>query len=183
MAHRTIACLKCKRIFIPWNKLQRFCSRKCYFPTLEERFWKHVKKTDDCWLWTGGQTHHGYGRVVHHPTRPQSRLAHRISWELHFGRIANPRQCVCHSCDNPLCVNPSHLFLGTRLDNAIDKVKKGRHPVGEQHKNAKLNESAIKEIRRLYVAGISQGKLAITYHVNRVTIRNIISRRAWAHVV
>lgn len=93
--------------------------------TPEQRFWARVKKTSTCWLWTGAKIPDGYGSIW---VEGKPTAAHRISWEIHHGKIPNG-MCVLHDCpggDNPACVNPKHLFLGTKQDNAIDREKKGR---------------------------------------------------------
>jgi hypothetical protein len=98
--------------------------KKVYHPkprkTLVQRFWDKVQKTEGCWLWTGSKYNKGYGSF--NRTR-----AHRFSYELHYGPIPVDL-FVCHHCDNPPCVNPSHLFLGTALDNTQDELFKERHP-------------------------------------------------------
>lgn len=93
---------------------------------LTDRFWEKVAKSDGCWLWTGSRQRNGYGflfagtRKEPHPER-----AHRVSWRIHFGEIPDGLW-VLHKCDNPPCVNPEHLFLGTRTDNMRDCARKGR---------------------------------------------------------
>lgn len=91
--------------------------------TLGERFWAQVCKTETCWLWTGG-TNEGYG-VIYPGERHKRILAHRLSYEWHYGLIP-AGLCVCHHCDTPLCVRPDHLFAGTRQDNNFDCYQKGR---------------------------------------------------------
>ena|SRR6266566_2085876 len=86
---------------------------------VSEDFWKKVEITTYCWIWKGAQDRSGYGIFG-------TTLSHRYSWKLHFCPIPKGL-CVCHACDNPLCVNPSHLWLGTNTANHIDKDRKGRH--------------------------------------------------------
>lgn len=135
-------CVICNREFTSRNKGVVSCSRKCSttlswrnrsdkastsdrITELEEvRFWERVKSSrDGCWLWIGRRDANGYGRIK---VRQVLTWAHRISWWIHAGVPANA-MCVCHKCDNPQCVRPDHLFLGTHRDNALDCVAKGRH--------------------------------------------------------
>ena len=93
------------------------------------RFWSKVNKNTEsgCWEWTAGRDGHGYGKFYLHG---KDIGAHRASWEIHNGKIPEAEgyhgMCVLHKCDNPLCINPSHLWLGTNLDNMRDRDKKGR---------------------------------------------------------
>lgn len=95
----------------------------------EDRFWAKVDKSGDCWVWTASvfRERLGYGKFQTGSNRGESRVAyaHRVSWELHFGPIPNGL-FVCHHCDNPPCVRPDHLFLGTAADNVRDMDRKGR---------------------------------------------------------
>lgn len=91
------------------------------------RFWSKVDKTDGCWLWKGSLDKDGYGKFS---VEQQTLRAHRIAWIISFGDIA-PGLCVCHTCDQPTCVNPAHLWLGTPTENAADRDRKGRQAKGE----------------------------------------------------
>src|SRR5678816_2871477 len=95
---------------------------------LSERFWSKVDQSGDCWIWTAHHLSSGYGLIGTGSMRDGTRrgsLAHRVSWELAYGTIPDGL-FVCHRCDNPSCVRPDHLFLGTCKDNAADSVAKGR---------------------------------------------------------
>ncbi len=95
--------------------------------TFEERFWQKVKRCgdDECWLWQAVTNQDGYG-LVRYPGRPHMMGAHRASWLLHNGDVPADLE-VLHRCDNPPCVNPAHLWLGTQVDNIHDMCAKGRH--------------------------------------------------------
>lgn len=101
------------------------------------RFWEKVEKSDGCWTWKGSIGVNSLGYGVFHIGDHSSVIAHRYSWELHFGKIeghdpTDPTKeiNVCHHCDNPKCVRPDHLFLGTDKDNHDDMMRKGRHAHG-----------------------------------------------------
>ena len=137
-----------------------------------ERFWSKVDRSGDCWLWTGARTDQGYGRFM---LNRKSRHAPRVAYELTVGPILGGL-FVLHRCDNPPCVNPSHLFLGTNADNMIDAVRKGRSP------RTKLSMEQVREIRAAAAAGVPKKRLARTYGVDPATIRWVIQRKSWAHV-
>jgi hypothetical protein len=144
---------------------------------LPTRFWANVQKTANCWLWTGSMTQGGYGRIFN-AQKGVTQYAHRIAWELHFGTIPTGL-LVCHHCDNPRCVRPDHLFLGTIRDNAYDMVAKRRYSRGP----AKLAEVDVLTIRARYVIGdIIYKTLADQYGVSRTTIGKIIRREKWRHI-
>ena len=91
-----------------------------------DRFWEQTATGDGCWLWQGSRNNKGYGQLSKGGRSGGSVLTHRYSWEIHNGPIPDGL-CVCHRCDNPPCVNPEHLFLGTYKDNAVDRRDKGRN--------------------------------------------------------
>lgn len=192
----TAKCLHCGSEYHPYPSHLRtgrthFCSRACSdarrYGLPEERFWLRVQKTSRCWTYQGGARGLGYrGLQVEGRHIP----AHRFSWELHFGPIPDG-MLVCHKCDNPPCVRPSHLFLGTHADNATDKTRKGRaarcgptNPKrGTMTYNAKLTETDIKNIRERHANGeASQRALSREYGVCKSTIMRIVRRVKWAHV-
>lgn len=105
----------------------RACADKAAKPSLEDRFWPRVQKTDGCWLWTGPKNQFGYGHMNSGRYHGNVRSSHRVSWLIHFGPIP-PGLFVLHRCDNPPCVRPDHLFLGTQSDNLADMRAKGRWP-------------------------------------------------------
>lgn len=154
--------------------------------TPETRFWSKVDRSggpDACWPWTANrQRRSGYGQFWY---ERRVRLAHRVAWKLTRGEIP-PGRCVLHRCDNPPCVNPAHLFLGTQADNLADMDRKGRrvnspHP-GERNGLAKLTEMRVRLIRHLRAKGSTQPALARAFNVTTSTVHDLETRRTWRHV-
>lgn len=158
----------------------------------ETRFWMNVARRgeDECWLWLGPRTDRGYGRfrTVNTSTVRKRVFAHRFSYELASGQPIPAGLFVCHSCDNPPCVNPNHLWVGTHADNVRDKVRKGRQAhvwsgvYGNRHGRAKLNEDAVRDIRRRREGGESVAALASEFGVSSATLSHAATRRTWRHV-
>lgn len=155
--------------------------------TLAEKIARHMIKTDACWIWTGPHNGAGYGRIWH---QGRKIYVHRAIYESAYGPIP-PSVEVCHSCDNPFCVRPDHLFMGTHQENMSDMVAKGRHPShqkpetrprGEQHARAKLTNVGVRAIRVRHAGGESVSSLARAFGLDRVAIRNVITRKTWQHV-
>ena len=153
------------------------------------KFWEKVLVDDDdkCWEWQAGRNKKGYGNFyisVGH-SKDKHCLAHRMAYKLRYGDF-DENLLVCHRCDNPSCVNPSHLFLGTNQDNMNDSSKKGRKKginCGEKHPNSKLTEGDVRRIREVYKPRIySLRKLASEYGVDNSTIGYIIKRKLWDHI-
>lgn len=133
-----------------------------------------------CWLWlyvATGEPYVGYG-AAHHLGKTIT--AHRLSWILHRGPIPPETPWVLHKCDNPPCVNPGHLFLGTSRDNVADKVAKGRQARGEKHGLAKLTNAQAREAWRLLRAGhITKDRLATLMGVSIMTVHSLTSGISW----
>jgi len=141
----------------------------------------HVKGLGNCWAWKAATSGDGYGYVW---VGGRMLRAHRVSWAIHNGPIPEG-MCVCHRCDVKLCVNPTHLFLGTKADNNWDCVAKGRAacPRGRQHHLAKLTDANVLSIRAQHAAGgVFQRELAKRFGVAPSRIADILSRKAWAHL-
>ena len=153
---------------------------------MADRFWIKVEKLgpNDCWPYRGEINHSGYGIFNPWAEHRGRCMAHRMAWELTFGKVSHGKE-VCHKCDNPPCCNPGHLFEGTHAENMADSKNKGRArgARGEKHRCAILNESQVIEIRRLAATGtISQRRIGILFGVSKPTINGIVSRRKWKHV-
>lgn len=144
------------------------------------RFWLSVNKAgpNGCWEWTGAIYKDGYGSM-HREGR--SAKVHRLSWEIAHGR-APGAQCVLHRCDNRRCVNPAHLFLGTRRDNSRDMVAKKRSLTGERDPNAQLTEREVIAIRASRDAGESCASIAQRVGVSGSEVSHITLGKRWAHV-
>lgn len=144
-------------------------------PTPIERFLSNFAKSDGCWEWTGGLDSRGYGHLrVGGGKRPK---AHVFSYQFHVGQVP-PGKFVCHRCDNPKCVNPEHLFVGTNAENTADKVSKGRQARGDAIAR-KLNSDAVREIRAM--SGTLRD-VASRFGVSRRMIYLIRKGVSWAHL-
>lgn len=141
--------------------------------TLAERFvGKTQAKPSGCIEWTGSLTSTGYGQV-HDGTRLIK--AHRAAWIMEHGPIPDG-MFVCHACDNPPCVNVSHLFLGTPKDNAMDMARKGRAPISR----AKVDARAASEIREAFAGGEMQKSIAARYGISQPQVSAIVNNKHWA---
>lgn len=149
------------------------------------RLYSHISINlcSGCWEWTGSKRN-GYGRIIVGSrvdgTR-KSECVHRLSYELNFGKIPDGME-VCHKCDNPSCINPDHLFLGTRQDNVDDRERKGRNIVftGEEQPRSKLTKKAVKDARWEHAYhGASFESLARKYGVSKKTMQNAVKGITW----
>lgn len=173
----------------------RFCSRSClsrmtkkeqdekskneranetdeeYFKAMELKLEKFSKRSDSCWDWIACRDNENYGVILH---RHKHFKAHRARYMI-VNKIRNlsSKLFVLHSCDNPPCTNPEHLFLGNQNDNMQDMVKKGRH------KRTFLSIEKVKDIRRLLELGVTMKKIAKDFSVNEKTIYSIKNKKSW----
>ena len=146
------------------------------------RFWKRVVKSDGCWTYSGTLDQCGYGMFGLKAFTMYR--AHRIGWILANEKVIPLGMKVCHHCDNPPCVRPDHLFIGTDHDNAMDCSKKGRwgppRTFGEAHGKAKLNDNMVRAIR---LDSRTNKEIAATYQISDTAVRQVKSFKRWKHVV
>lgn len=162
---------------------RRYCSLACsrVSSSNEELFWRNVERGQDpdiCWLWNGTRSH-GYGVATFDKRR--TRATH-VSLALH-GRPRPPGLCALHTCDNPPCVNPGHLYWGTQLDNSKDCVDRGRHRTarGSKSRRAKLTEAIVVAIRTKFVSEPTD-VTATRFGVSRCHVRAVRNGSCWKHV-
>lgn len=150
--------------------------------SIQDRFESKLTKSDGCWEWNAFKMGSGYGQFG---LAGHMQYAHRVSYQLYIGEIPTGLY-VCHKCDNPGCVNPAHLFLGTPADNVHDCENKGRgfHPgaPGTRNGHAKLTEVQVIEIRAKYGEGVRIAALAKEFGVSRRAIYHIVYHTSWAKI-
>jgi HNH endonuclease len=175
----------------PWRR--RLCPIAARRVPVADRFWSKVRKSDACWEWTAARHPFGYGLLQ---IEGRSIGAHRVSYALHYGLVPDGI-FVLHRCDNPACVRPDHLFLGTHADNMRDKTEKGRnnapsgdrapvrlHPEivrrGDNHPQARLTWEEVRLIKTLYATGgYTHRALSDRFGVSRTSVTHIINGKTW----
>lgn len=148
----------------------------------EKYFYERVEKTDSCWIWKGGISYKGYGifNRVFNGKIPSK--AHRFSYALFKGEIP-VGNFVCHTCDNPPCVNPDHLWLGDAKSNCMDSVSKKRWDHKGPGGKPRLNKEKILEIRRLFKEGLSYQCIGNMFDTHPTNVSRIVKRKCWRHVL
>lgn len=165
-------------------------------------FWSKVRKGQGCWEWVAGKTKSGYGQLQARKIQKQPMLAHRVSWQIEHGPIAGGLH-VLHRCDNPACVRPSHLFLGTQVDNNDDRDKKGRVASGDRngsrtkrsrnpfvvnggsglrgasHPMARLSDDEVAKLRSDYASGLhKKAELARRYKISATHVGRLVGEKS-----
>lgn len=142
---------------------------------LIDRLLERIRISDQgCWEWQGGLSH-GYGRIGHNN---KTYSTHRVSYEYYKGKIEGDL-FVCHKCDNPLCCNPDHLFLGDYQINSADCVSKNRHSYGEKSPNSKLTAAQVNEIRELVAKGVKQKDIAPKFGISSSNVSKLMTKASW----
>ncbi len=151
--------------------------------TVVERFMgkidTHNNSEELCWEWLGYKDRYGYGNFK---LDGKPVLSHRYMLELVTGEKLKDGEQALHTCDNPSCCNPYHLWKGTNKDNNQDKINKGRHPKGESHCFSKLTEDDIRLIRSLYLGGFTQGYIAGKFGIDQTNVSLIVTKKSWKHI-
>lgn len=184
-----LICKHCSKEFELWpSKIKlgqgKFCSRHCKHESWRKRLTLHrfmakfTVSDNGCWQWKDGKTERypsfTYNQTNHH--------AHRVSYMLFKGDIPEGL-CVCHSCDNPKCVNPRHLFLGTMGDNLRDMFRKGRRNIcGENHTNNKLTTEQVLSIRKMAKDNKPTKEIAKEFNISTTNVNLIIRGAGWRHL-
>lgn len=137
-----------------------------------------VKNESGCWVWSGRPNSSGYGRFTFNKAAD---TAHRWAYRLFKGEDPGALY-VCHSCDNKMCVNPEHLWLGTLQDNIRDMVKKGRQAKGARRHNARLDDVRARAVKELHKIGVPQNEIAAFFGIHKATINDVATGKTWRHV-
>lgn len=202
MEYTYMICTYCRQEFsIPNYVLRKrlkagikkfYCGVPCKHADIQDvkqRFWQYVEKRGDadCWNWQAGKDKDGYGLFTcTYAGKHRSIRAHRFSYMLENGELLDTLM-VCHSFDNPSCVNPAHLWAGTHLENQQDMARKNRYGTrpaasGVRNITAKLSEQDVRDLRNSVKLGVPTRVLACLYSITTTHVRNIARRMSWKNV-
>ena len=158
----------------------RMKSRYCSYEERVDYFWSRLEKSTNCWLYQGFLDKSGYG---YHNFCNKKWKAHRQAYFLTHGEFDSNFD-VCHTCDNPPCCNPDHLWLGKAYDNIHDMLNKGRHPgvVGERNPRAILTNEIVLQIKQLKKEGLRNRDIANRLNVDQYRVSDIVTGRSWTHI-
>ena len=175
----------CQKHYLRYMKYGSPDSKKNDHAPIEIRFWRYVskKENNECWEWIGQRLSNGYGRISLGAKSLGSDGAHRVSWEI-FNKTSVPDgMFVMHKCDNPSCVNPNHLTIGTPKENVADMIAKGRKrtvaPKGEGNGKSLLNEEKVRIIRS---STLNHAALGRELGVSPNCVRGVRIGRTWTHI-
>lgn len=159
----------------------KLCANAALVVPLMDRIWQHIDKRepDDCWLWTAKRHARGYGETG---DRGRYLRVTRVLLEDKIGRVLEPGELALHSCSNPPCCNPSHLFAGDHDRNMEQRGAEGKYPNGQQHVMAKLTDDAVRQIRNCRPYHGYKADLARRFGVTHRTIRSVLDGSTWQHV-
>lgn len=172
------SCVICKTIFSPTGK-KTHCSNKCKI------LGNIIENENGCWEWQKSKVC-GYGRTRDYETKKDI-LAHRLSYNIFKGSIPENKS-ICHSCDNPSCCNPEHLWIGSHRENMLDSNQKGRtykvsyDSKGLKNGNAKISEEEVRNIRKLSSEGMRDCDIARKYKMSQTNVRRIKRGYLWKHI-
>jgi hypothetical protein len=149
--------------------------------SIEQKLLRYAVSENGCWNWVATKDRDGYGLLTHH--RGKQIRAHRASYEFHVAKIP-VGLLVCHSCDNPSCINPNHLFVGTSKENTRDMLDKNRRPVlrGERHPNAKLTNNQVTQIKQLRSENRLLKDIANQFNISFQTVSSITKGTTWNNI-
>jgi len=177
-------CAECGTTFLYWNRKRdrrRFCDLICYREYIQSQWLRHLQRVGECWVSDGKRWRGGYVRLLRDfGDRWIFIGVHKLSFLWFRGPVPEGLQ-VCHTCDNPPCCNPYHLFLGTDEENKKDCYRKNRLAFGERHGMSVLTEEKVQRIRQRFISGgrNTKGRLAKEFGVSRRTIQMVVERKSW----